>query len=169
MKNRNLDHKDNWQTPPEFLKKYGFDDMFDHCPLNHDLSKWDGLKVDWQDRNYINPPYSIKGKTSFVKKAIEQARFGKRCFMLLPVSTSTVLYHDYIKPQAYKIEMIRGRIPFIGINDKGQRVNWHLIQDVDKNETFEYWTYDSFDKATVTLIPRYIRNSGQHDSMIAYL
>ena len=32
--------------------------------------------------------------------------------MLLPVSTSTALFHDVIKPNAKKIEFIRGRLKF---------------------------------------------------------
>ena len=49
MKNRNLKHKDNWATP-----KYIYDPLnkefkfsFDPCPLNHDISKWDGLAITW--------------------------------------------------------------------------------------------------------------------------
>jgi hypothetical protein len=41
MKNRNLPHKDDWATPPQFLKDWGFEDYFDLCPYKHDLSLWD--------------------------------------------------------------------------------------------------------------------------------
>lgn len=121
MKNRNLKHSDNWATPPEFYKNlndiYHFD--FDPCPINHDLNKWDGLKIEWGNSNYINPPYSRGLKDEFVKKAIEQSKKGKTCVMLLPVSTSTKLFHDIILPNASKIEFIRGRLKFHGINTKG--------------------------------------------------
>lgn len=42
--------------------------------------------------------------------------------MLLPVSTSTALFHDWIQPNAKEIRFVRGRIPFEGINTKGQMV-----------------------------------------------
>ena len=36
MKNRNLDHSDNWATPPEIYEEFNkeFDFDFDPCPLN---------------------------------------------------------------------------------------------------------------------------------------
>jgi len=64
MKNRNLDHKDDWATPDYFYndldKEFNFN--FDPCPFEHDLEKWDGLKIEWKERNFINPPYSRKLK-----------------------------------------------------------------------------------------------------------
>ena len=123
MKNRNLKHSDHWQTPDEFYHglnaEFGFD--FDPCPLNHDMS-WNGLEIEWKRRNYINPPYSRKLKEAFVKKAIEESKKGKLCVMLLPVSTSTKLFHDHIKPNANEIRFIRGRIAFEGINTFGEKV-----------------------------------------------
>jgi hypothetical protein len=113
MKNRNLTHSDNWATPKEF----NFD--FDPCPLNGK----DGLILDWGQSNYINPPYSRKLKEAFVIKAIEESKKGKLCVMLLPVSTSTKLFHDHIQPNAKEIRFIKGRIKFIGINTKGELVD----------------------------------------------
>ena len=44
MKNRNLIHSDNWETPKDFYnelnKEFNFD--FDPCPLN---SSFDGLSI----------------------------------------------------------------------------------------------------------------------------
>jgi len=123
MKNRNLKHSDDWKTPNEFYHQlnieFNFD--FDPCPLNHDMS-WDGLIIEWGQRNFINPPYSRKLKESFVLKAIEESKKGKLCVMLLPVSTSTKLFHDHIKPNAKEIRFIRGRIQFEGINTFGEKV-----------------------------------------------
>ncbi len=98
MKNRNLNHKDDWQTSPEFLAQLTkeFDFNFDPCPNQHDVDLWDGLKIDWKERNFINPPYSQKLKEAFVSKAIEEAAKGKLCVCLLPVSTSTKLFHNFI-------------------------------------------------------------------------
>lgn len=123
MKNRNLKNSDNWKTPASFYdvlnSEFNFD--FDPCPLNHDMT-WDGLEIEWKQRNYINPPYSRKLKEAFVIKAIAESKKGKLCVMLLPVSTSTKLFHDYIKPNAKEIRFIKGRIAFEGINTFGEKV-----------------------------------------------
>ncbi len=124
MKNRNLNNSDNWGTPKEFYdklnKEFNFD--FDPCPLNHDIEKWNGLEIEWGKRNFINPPYSRKLKEAFVKKAIEESKKGKLCVMLLPVSTSTKLFHEQILPNKKEIRFIKGRIRFCGINTKGEYV-----------------------------------------------
>lgn len=125
MKNRNLKNSDNWETPPEFYatldEEFHFD--FDPCPLNHNLDDWDGLEVEWMRRNFINLPYSREIKEAFVKKAIEESRNGKLCVMLLPVSTSTDLFHDYILPYSSEIRFIKRRIKFRGLNTKGEYVS----------------------------------------------
>ena len=76
MKNRNIKHSDNWATPKDLYEElnneFSFD--FDPCPINHDLSLWDGLKIDWKKNNFVNPPYSRSLKEAFVKKAIEESK-----------------------------------------------------------------------------------------------
>ena len=52
-------------------------------------------------------------------KAIEVARTGALCILLLPVSTSTKIFHEYIQPNAKEIRFIKGRIKFAGYNSKG--------------------------------------------------
>ena len=120
MKNRNLDNKDHWATPREFYDRlndeFGFD--FDPCPLH---SEFDGLTIDWGERNFINPPYSRRLKEAFIAKAFSESRLGKLCVMLLPVSTSTKVFHETIYPNA-EIRFIRGRVPFEGVNTFGEKV-----------------------------------------------
>lgn len=120
MKNRNLEHKDHWATPKEFYDKLNqeFNFNFDPCPLH---SKFDGLVIDWKERNFINPPYSRQLKEKFIKKSFEESQKGKVCVMLLPVSTSTAIFHDIIYPNA-EIRFVRGRIAFEGVNTFGKRV-----------------------------------------------
>jgi len=55
-------------------------------------------------------------------RAVEMAQSGKLCVCLLPVSTSTVLFHDVIQPNAKEIRFLRGRVKFIGVNTFGERV-----------------------------------------------
>lgn len=121
MKNRNLDHKDDWATPKwlydELNKEFNFD--FDPCPLN---SEFNGLVAIWGKRNFVNPPYSRKLKEAFIRKAYEESTYGKLCVMLLPVSTSTKIFHEIIYPNA-KIRFLRGRVNFEGVNSRGEKVN----------------------------------------------
>jgi len=72
MKNRNLKHKDDWRTPKKLYDTLNeeFNFNFDPCPYKHNIKLWNGLEVDWKERNFINPPYSRKLKELFVKKAI---------------------------------------------------------------------------------------------------
>lgn len=82
MKNsemRNLSG-DDWATPPYFLEKIRerFGDFFDPCPYRHDISEWDGLKIEWGPINFINPPYSRKIKEAFINKAFEESKKGKK-------------------------------------------------------------------------------------------
>ena len=117
MKNRIQIH-DNWQTPKYILDQIReeFGEFFDPCPVNSDF---DGLEIDWKDVNYINPPYSLKMKTAFVKKAIEESKKGKVCIMLIPVSTSTKLFHEDILTNADEIRFVKGRINFNGFDTQG--------------------------------------------------
>lgn len=70
---------------------------------------------------------------------------------MLPVSTSTKLFHDLILPNKKEIRFLKGRVKFIGINTKGQYVNWHL-----------------WDKQAPEGV-NHVKNSGMHDSMIVVL
>ena len=126
MKNRNLEHKDEWKTPQSFYDKlnreFNFD--FDPCPLRHCEihPEIDGLLISWGERNYINPPYSQKLKNSFILRAVEEMKKGKLCVMLLPVSTSTKVFHDIILPNAKEIRFVKKRISFEGVNTYGEKV-----------------------------------------------
>jgi hypothetical protein len=88
----------------------------------HDMS-WDGLKVEWGERNFVNPPYSRKLKEAFILKAIEESKKGKLCVMLLPVSTSTKIFHEHILPNKKQIIFIYRRLKFSGYNIKGEFVD----------------------------------------------
>ncbi len=124
MKNRNIEHKDDWATPAEFYNTLNneFNFTFDPCPYQHDINTWNGLEVNWGERNFINPPYSRKLKEAFVRKAIEESKKGKLCVMLLPVSTSTQLFHRDILPNHREIRFVEKRIKFCGINTEGKYV-----------------------------------------------
>jgi len=126
LKNRNIIHSDNWATPKklyiELFDEFNFD--FDPCPINTEeiTPEKDGLLIEWGDRNFINPPYSRKLKDAFVIRAVEESQKGRLCVLLLPVSTSTKLFHEVIQPNAKEIRFIKGRVKFEGVNTKGEFV-----------------------------------------------
>lgn len=125
MKNKNKPPNDNWATPKYFYDilnaEFNFD--FDPCPLTFEpiSDENDGLKIPWGKRNFVNPPYSAALKQLFVKKSILEAAKGNICVCLIPVSTSTQLFHKFIKPYAKEIRFLEGRIKFEGISITGER------------------------------------------------
>ena len=122
MKNIHINNDDNYATPPELYnelnKEFNFD--FDPCPYNEGEIINDGLKIDWGKSNFVNPPYSQKLKEQFIIKGIEEMKKGNVSVFLIPVSTSTKLFHDYIKPNANEIRFLKGRVKFGKINDNGE-------------------------------------------------
>lgn len=120
---RNNPDNDHWQTPEslfdELNKEFGFD--FDPCPLRHDVSKWNGLEIDWGGVNFVNPPYSSPSKDLFIKKGFEEWKKGKTVVFLIPANTDTRVFHDYIYPYA-EIRFLKGRVKFKGFNSKGEYV-----------------------------------------------
>ena len=122
MKNIHINNDDNYATPPELYnelnKEFNFD--FDPCPYKEGDIINDGLKIDWGKSNFVNPPYSQKLKEQFIIKGIEEMKKGNVSVFLIPVSTSTKLFHDYIKPNANEIRFLKGRVKFGKINDNGE-------------------------------------------------
>ena len=97
--------KDNYETPSWLMEL--FKDWFDPCPLN---PKRDGLSIEWQDKTYVNPPYSNPLK--WVEKAIEESKKGKLIVMLLRVDTSTKWFAKLVEAKA-EILWFNKRLKFI--------------------------------------------------------
>lgn len=118
MKNRdNLQNNNDWQTPQWLYDKLNLEFKFDFdpCPLN---AHFDGLKIEWGQSNFVNPPYDRILKPLFIKKAFEEWHKGKTCVLLIPSATGTKVFHELILPYA-EIRFIKGRISFLGYNTKG--------------------------------------------------
>lgn len=122
-RNIHINNDDNYATPPdlynELNKEFNFD--FDPCPYNENeiTPETDGLLKDWGISNFVNPPYSLKLKEAFLIKAIEEQKKGKQSVFLIPVSTSTKIFHKYIwdkdhnKPKdGVDLRFVEGRIKF---------------------------------------------------------
>jgi len=101
---------DNWATPKEFYKKLDqeFNFTLDPCPLS---PIFDGLKIDWSGRVFVNPPYS--NQRAFFEKAIQELDKGniELAVFLLPARTDTRFFHDLIYNK-YEIRFIKGRLKF---------------------------------------------------------
>ena len=102
--------RSNWRTPTELYqqldKEFHFD--FDPCPPD---PTFDGLSVEWQESNFVNPPYG-KETIRWCEKAVEEWRKGKTVVMLLAARTDTKWFQDYCLPHATEIRFIRGRLKF---------------------------------------------------------
>ena len=100
--------RQNWKTPKllyeELNKEFSFD--FDPCPVN---PSFDGLSVEWKERNFVNPPY--KTQKDWIMKADQENRKGKLVVLLLPARTDTKVFHDYIY-QKHEIRFLKGRLKF---------------------------------------------------------
>lgn len=88
----NKDGKHYWLTPPELMEslqsEFGFD--YDACPYPKPDS-FDGLKSDWGQSTYVNPPFGSiisdgkkKGPTAWARKAIEENKKGKDVVLVFP-------------------------------------------------------------------------------------
>lgn len=109
---------DEWATPQDFFnqidRKFGF--LCDVCATEENAKcdiyfdkDQDGLKEDWLQRNWCNPPYS--NIVDWVFKAHTEALNGNLTVMLIPSRTDTRWFHDVIYKK-YQIEFIRGRLKF---------------------------------------------------------
>jgi hypothetical protein len=92
-KGNGSDGKHYWLTPPKLMKvlqdRHNF--TFDACPFPKP-DDFDGLECDWGEVTYVNPPFGSivhrgrkKGATAWVRKAISEAKRGKKVVMVYPV------------------------------------------------------------------------------------
>lgn len=99
-------NSDNWSTPKLIYIIYKKLNYFDPCPLN---SNFDGLKINWKEKNFVNPPYSkIK---QFVDKSILEHKKGKEVLLLIPARTDTLYFRKLVN-YGCDITFITGRLHF---------------------------------------------------------
>jgi hypothetical protein len=74
-----------WISPPEMYAaldaEFNFD--FDPCP-NPRPEGFDGLSVEWGQRNYVNPPFT-GGVGQWAKKGLKELAKGKLSVFILPI------------------------------------------------------------------------------------
>lgn len=95
---------------PNWLKESLFKGWYDPCPLSiAGIFQVDGLSQPWQDRTYVNPPYSEPLK--WVKKAIEENKKGKTVALLLKLDCSTEWFRKIMDAGAHLL-FINERLHF---------------------------------------------------------
>lgn len=121
MKNRNQNHSNHWKTPTYISRwiKDNYGKYFDPCPY---MANFNGLEIEWESLNYVNPGYDLTTKTEFVKKAALESKYGRTSLVLIPFTAETRLFHDYIYPNASTILIPKFRPQFAGFNTKGKYV-----------------------------------------------
>lgn len=102
---------DSVNTPKEFYNELNeeFNFNFDPCPQD---PQFDGLAIDWKERNYVNPPYSEIGK--WLKKGIQEMKKGNLSVFLITARTNTNYWKDYVYPFASEIRFFTMRLVFDG-------------------------------------------------------
>ena len=117
--------KTDYETPQEFFdeldREFGFD--LDVCATAENAKherffspEQDGLKQDWQGTCWMNPPYGL-GIQRWVRKAYEASLNGATVVCLLPASTDTRWWHEYVMKGEIRFVQRRlsfgtGRAPF---------------------------------------------------------
>lgn len=111
--------RDEWRTPrglfEEWTTKLGpFDLDAAATPGNALCARFhtaadDGLEQDWGTwRVWCNPPYSKV--RHWVTKGQQAAAAGATVVMLIPASTGTKWWHEYVEPAEYTL--LKGRVRF---------------------------------------------------------
>ncbi len=102
--------RSNWKTPKDLYtlldKEFHFD--FDPCPSN---PMFDGLTIDWNLSNFVNPPYARYIIDKWIKKGFEEWKKGKTVVFLIASRTDTQWWHNYIM-KADEIRFVEGRLKF---------------------------------------------------------
>jgi hypothetical protein len=82
-----------WKTPPDLMEQFvkEFGHMNDVCPFPKP-EYHNALNMDWQDMNFVNPPFRREdgggfGPTAFVRKAIEEHKKGKKSVLIIPTQS----------------------------------------------------------------------------------
>lgn len=111
-----------WGTPQELYdklnNKYKF--TLDPCCTKENskckkfyTKKDNGLSKSWKNEIvFMNPPYGRDIKLWIEKAHYEYLFNNATVVCLIPARTDTSYWHEYIFPNATKIEFLRGRIKF---------------------------------------------------------
>lgn len=115
----------DWGTPPELFARlsrdYGpFDLDAAATPQNALCERYitpeqDALKTTWDGKRiWLNPPYG-RAMLDWMYRAADQAQVdGRRVVVLVPARTDTAWWHEIVMHHADCVELLRGRVRFVG-------------------------------------------------------
>ncbi|MBO7694849.1 MAG: hypothetical protein J6T10_19715 [Methanobrevibacter sp.] len=95
-----------WKTPKNIYQSFMDRGFFDPCPGN---SNFDGLKIEWSDKNFVNPPYNAIDE--WIDKALEEVEKGKHIVLLIPARTDTRWFRKLYEANGH-FRFIQGRLHF---------------------------------------------------------
>lgn len=101
----------------ELDEEFGF--TMDVCALPHNAKcerfltpDDDALSLPWEGVCWMNPPYG-RGIAAWLQKAWEESQRGATVVCLVPSSTDTRWWHEYV--MRGEVRFIRGRLRFSGV------------------------------------------------------
>lgn len=101
--------RDTWKTPKHVFQildsEFRFD--FDPCPPK---PTFDGLQIEWGQRNFVNPPYG-NAIGNWLAKARHEQTYNKLSVFLIPSRTDTRWWHEHVM-QADEVRFVKGRLKF---------------------------------------------------------
>lgn len=117
-------NRDQWETPEYIFKPLDNEFRFtlDPCCTEETrkadvwyTAKENGLHYSWEGhRVFVNPPYSGVNLKIWVEKCWKESlKPDTKVVALLPVSTSSLWFHNFIYHKA-EIRFINGRVRFVG-------------------------------------------------------
>jgi len=88
-------------------EEFHFD--FDPCPLGwKELIPYidfiDGLKSEWGERNFVNPPFGEVKK--WLEKGVTESKKGKLCVFLIPARVANKPWFEFIWPFASEVRFL---------------------------------------------------------------
>jgi phage N-6-adenine-methyltransferase len=125
-KSTGCDQKDLWATPPHIFNTLNdeFHFTLDPCCTKETAkcakfytSEEDGLTKSWRGESvFCNPPYSRGNIDLWVAKCFSEHVKGSNVVALLPVSSSSAWWHNFVLNVAH-VRFYERRIKFVGAKD----------------------------------------------------
>lgn len=114
-----------WLTPPEIYEQLRLEFDFDYDPCPYPKPEdYDGIRAEWGESNYVNPPFGSytdkidgkkKGPTAWANKAIKEFRKGKRVVFVYPIDK-------------WVLKMLEAGAVVRNLKD----IHWYSIEDYSK-------------------------------------